>query len=182
MSNVIIGIMAVVMTIALAVGSSLYIGPALDRTRNENDARSHLLVMRSVVLAMERAREIEGFDAGRRPVHLLYPDYLPSLPLSPHWAAYPHEMFVRNNNAGEFVYASTPDSGVPFAMLWRMPSSASDLCDAFARLGNSTPMTVATMAQFISRAEAVQTSCVILGSTISGLGNAGERLLYIRYN
>ena len=85
MSNVLIGIIGVILFIGLALAGALFLGPRFQESRNNADAATMSQGAAQVAHAVTMYRTNEGRDvpAGPKPTALVSSGYLKSLPFNP---------------------------------------------------------------------------------------------------
>ena len=99
MSNVLIGIIGVILFIGLALAGALFLGPRFQESSNTSKAAAMVQSLAQISQAVNLYETHEGQDIPDGPVTVLVPGYLKNIPTNPGWGSNP-----AINTAGSIRY------------------------------------------------------------------------------
>ena len=164
MSNVLIGIVGVILFIALALVGAFYFGPSTRTSIDEAGAQGSARSLAAVASAVSvHDREMEATTPSGTDSSALVPDYLPSVQRNPVNGESIVLLDVNGSTTGRAAFAAT-----------RMPSDHPAMCEFLSRSGGG-PVPVASLTAPPSQ----RLGCVRLVAAI-GTYQAGDLLAFAR--
>lgn len=127
MSNVLIGIVGVILFIAMALAGAVFFGPLMTGSVDEGRASGTSQVLSATATAVSiRNRDMETRTASGS-ASVLVPDYLDKAPLNP-----------VNNEAVYLLDANATAAGPAAFVATKMPSDRVRMCEYLSRAGGGT--------------------------------------------
>ncbi|AXK44111.1 hypothetical protein [Erythrobacter aureus] len=122
MSQVLIGIIGVILFIGLALAGAMFLGPQFQKTSSTSRASAHLQAAAQIAHAADLYRAQEGVFA-TNPSNLIARGYLKNVPVNPTAPVYHPTMMDRFNAVG---VETTPTDGQPEFVYFRVGNNKND--------------------------------------------------------